>query len=152
VLCHRVDGWEQALYDLLGMLGSTGLKSGNAPVPVVVTGADTVLKEERSGWRGKAWVKCAPLGRFSAVDDEDVLAYQWWLLNPPAGRPVYAPRPGGTQRWRKVVRLAMPTWPRIYDEEQLLSWLAAIEDDFVSDTDDALLASYAQAQAGGGRR
>ncbi len=97
LLCHRVEKWlDGALELLLTMLGQTGLSPGPSPVPVVLTGADMgSLKEARQRrWNGKLWMGALPLDRFSTEEDEDLLAYQWWLLNPPSDKPVYAPRRG----------------------------------------------------------
>jgi hypothetical protein len=151
LLCHRVDGWDEALFDLLDMLGPPGLQPGSPPLPVVLTGADTdELKDRRlNRWHGKMWVKCAPLGRFSAADDEDVLAYQWWLLNPPEDQPVYAPKRDAAPGWQDLLRTSMEPAP-LYPGEHLYKWAQKAPYFFTSDSDDALLASYAEAQAPGG--
>jgi len=146
LLCHRVDGWLDALDDLLGMLGPTGLHPGAPPLPVVVTGADIdPLKSTRlRQWSGRPWVKAAPLDRFPTEADEDLLAYQWWLLNPPERKPVYAPRRSAPQGWRKMLRWVMQDC--IYDENKLFGWAeAAQEDYFTSEMDYDLLASFARA-------
>jgi hypothetical protein len=146
LLCHRVDGWLDALDDLLGMLGPTGLHPGKEPLPVVATGADIdpLTSARLRRWSGRPWVKAALLDRFPVEGDEDLLAYQWWLLNPPAGMPVYAPKREGPQGWRKMLRQAMKGY--IYDENQLFGWAeAAQEDYFTSEMDSDLLASIARA-------
>jgi len=146
LLCHRVDGWLDALDDLLGMLGPTGLHPGRRPLPVVATGADIdPLNTARlRRWSGKPWVKASPLDRFPVEADEDLLAYQWWLLNPPESKPVYAPRRSAPQGWRKVLRWVMEDC--IYDQNKLFGWAeAAQEDYFTSEMDSDLLASIARA-------
>ena len=146
LLCHRVDGWLDALDDLLGMLGPTGLGPGDAPLPVVATGADIdPLNGARlRRWSGRPWAKAAPLDRFPVEADEDLLAYQWWLLNPPERKPVYAPRRSAPQGWRKMLRWVMQDC--IYDENKLFGWAeAAQEDYFTSEMDYDLLASFARA-------
>ena len=146
LLCHRVDGWLDALDDLLDMLGPTGLHPGKRPLPVVATGADIdPLNTARlRRWSGKPWVKASPLDRFPVEADEDLLAYQWWLLNPPESKPVYAPRRSAPQGWRKVLRWVMEDC--IYDQNKLFGWAeAAQEDYFTSEMDYDLLASFARA-------
>ena len=146
LLCHRIDGWLDALDDLLGMLGPTGLHPGKGPLPVVATGADIdpLSTARLRRWSGRPWVKAAPLGRFPVEADEDLLAYQWWLLNPPERKPVYAPRRSAPQGWRKMLRWVMQDC--IYDENKLFGWAeAAQEDYFTSEMDYDLLASFARA-------
>lgn len=145
LLCHRVDGWLDALDDLLGMLGPTGLHPGTPPLPVVMTGADTdPLKSTRlRAWSGKPWVKAAPLGRFPTAGDEDLLAYQWWLLNPPEHRPVYAPRHRAPQEWGDLLRWIMRDC--IYDEDKLYGFASRAAVFFTSEMDRDLLASFARA-------
>jgi hypothetical protein len=145
LLCHRVDGWLDALDDLLGMLGPTGLHPGAVPLPVVATGADTdPLKSIRQRqWNGKPWVKAAPLGRFPTADDEDLLAYQWWLLNPPDRRPVYAPRRRAPEEWAELLRWIMRNC--IYDEDELYGFASRLPVFFSSEMDQDLLASFARA-------
>lgn len=151
LLLHRVDGWEEGLELLLGMLGKAGLKGGTEPVPVVMTGVEAeVLK---APWNNrvsaKPWFKSAPLGRFPTKDDEDILAYQWWLLNPPKPlspedkRPAYAPKRGASPNWHRMLRHAMRNC--IYDEVELFGWAESAVDYFTPDADDDLLASYAKA-------
>ena len=145
LLCHRVDGWLDALDDFLGMLGPTGLHPGEPPLPVVATGADVdPLKGTRLlTWSGKPWVKAAPLGRFPAAEDEDLLAYQWWLLNPPDHRPVYAPRRRAPQEWADLLRWIMQDC--MYDEDKLYGFASRAAVFFTSEMDYDLLASFARA-------
>jgi CHAT domain len=147
LLCHRVDQWLEALEDLIGMLGSSGLHPGLDPLPVVLTGADTgELRRALEGrLRGRSWVKCAPLDRFSSTDDEDILAYQWWLLNPPESQPVYAPKRGAADDWQRSLRFVMNLFPgSIYEPAVLFGFVKTLAD-FTSDRDDDLLASYEKA-------
>jgi hypothetical protein len=150
LLCHRVDGWDEAGYDLLDMLGPLGLEPDAPPLPVVLTGADTdAIREARlTRWSGKTWVKPMPLGRFSTDDDEDVLAYQWWLLNPPEGQPVYAPRRDAPDDWQELLRASMEERP-LYPDVHLYKWAQKARYFLISDTDNALLAGYARAHGGG---
>jgi hypothetical protein len=145
LLCHRVDGWLEVLDDLLGMLGPTGLHPGARPLPVVATGADTdPLRSTRlRRWSGKPWVRAAPLGRFPVAEDEDLLAYQWWLLNPPERKPVYAPKRDAPPGWRGMLRWVMQDC--IYDEDKLYGWAEVAQDYFTSEMDRDLLASFARA-------
>jgi CHAT domain len=150
LLCHRVDGWDEAGYDLLDMLGPVGLEPDAPPLPVVLTGADTdAIREARlTRWSGKTWVKPMPLGRFSSDDDEDVLAYQWWLLNPPEDQPVYAPKRDAPDDWQELLRASMEDRP-LYPDLHLYKWAQKARYFLTSDTDNALLAGYAQVQGGG---
>jgi hypothetical protein len=145
LLCHRVDGWLDALDDLLAMLGPTGLHPGAPPLPVVATGADTdPLRSTRlRQWSGKPWAKAAPLGRFPVAEDEDLLAYQWWLLNPPEHRPVYAPRRRAPQEWGDLLRWIMADC--MYDEDKLYGFASRAAVFFSSEMDHDLLASFARA-------
>jgi CHAT domain len=146
LLLHRVDKWIYTLDDLLGMLGPMGLESGADPVPVVMTGADMDLKDTRlSKWKsGRAWIRSAPLDRFPTDDDEDLLAYLWWLLNPPKDTPVYLPLHRDDPTWRKVLRTALKDC--IYDQDLLFTWVIAMDNLFdKQEIDHELLASFAQA-------
>jgi CHAT domain len=142
LLIHRVDGWLDALDDLLDMLGEKGLKGGAVPVPVVLTGADVEQLSVHKLRKGDAqpWGKAAKLDRFAIEDDEDLLAYQWWLLNPPDGEPVYAPRRDAPPGWRKTLRWIMRNV--IYDQTEFFGWAGTADDYFTSERDDDLLASY----------
>ena len=128
LLCHRVDQWgDGALAGLLAMLGRPGLGSSGAHrVPVVLTGADDGrLAEARQGrLNGAVWAKFAPLGLFRSDDEdpEDILAYQWWLLNPPEGTDVYAPRRGLDPAWHRMLRREMRNAKTLYDAEALFGW------------------------------
>lgn len=129
LLCHRVDQWgDDALAGLLAMLGRPGVGSSGAHrVPVVLTGANAgQLAEKARGGRldGVPWAKVAPLGRLRSDDEdpEDILAYQWWLLNPPAGSDVYAPKRGLDPSWHRMMRGAMSKASALYDAEALFGW------------------------------
>lgn len=145
LLCHRVDGWLDALDDLLAMLGPTGLHPGGLPLPVVLTGADVdPLKSARVRRFGdKPWAVAEPLDRFPVKGDEDLLAYLWWLLNPPERRPVYAPRRRAPQEWGDLLRWIMQDC--IYDEDKLYGFAVNAPVFFTSEMDHELLASFARA-------
>jgi hypothetical protein len=147
VLCHRVDKWIDALDDLLGgLLGSTGLAGGTRPVPVVLTGADVdPLKEARlRGWNGLSWVLSEPLERFTTQDEEDILAYLWWLLNPPPKEHVYAIARTAPPGWPQLLRLYLQAHP-LYPADSLYVLAKAMSDYFTHGDDEELLASYAKA-------
>ena len=147
LLCHRVDLWLEALDDLLAMIGPKGLSPGAFPVPVVMTGADTgeLANARLFRYNGAAWAKFAPLDRFCDRDDdpEDILAYQWWLLNPPERTPVYAPKRGADPGWQSQLRFVMRNV--IYDETELFGFVKASGVFFTSEMDGDILASYARA-------
>jgi hypothetical protein len=149
LLCHRVDQWgEDALADLLAMLGPRGLgSSGARRVPVVLTGADAGLLAEARlvRFNGAAWARFAPLGRFRSDDEdpEDILAYQWWLLNPPERTPVYAPRRGADESWQGQLRWVMRN--TLYDEHELFGFVKVSSFFFTSDMDGDMLDSYSRA-------
>jgi hypothetical protein len=151
LLCHRVDLWLDAFDDLLGMLKSQGLGPGEHPLPVVMTGAGgaeqgSQLEEARLKHRGAAWIRFEPLGRFRCDDSdpEDILAYQWWLLNPPQGRrEVYAPKRGSTLGWHDLLRLVMQDGA-LYDEKRLFLFAKMAVDYFTADTDHDVLANFAK--------
>jgi CHAT domain len=152
LLCHRVDLWLDAFDDLLGMLRPQGLGPGEHPLPVVMTGAcgdeqGSQLEEARLRHRGAGWIMFAPLGRFRCDDSdpEDILAYQWWLLNPPQSRrEVYAPKRGSTLGWHALLRLWMQE-KELYDEQGLFAFAKASVDYFTADTDDDVLTGFAKA-------
>jgi len=151
LLCHRVDLWLDAFDDLLDMLKPQGLGPGEHPVPVVMTGAGgaeqgSQLEEARLKHRGAAWIRFEPLGRFRCDDSdpEDILAYQWWLLNPPLDRKVYAPKRGSTLGWQALLRLFMQD-KALYDEKALFAFATTSVDYFTADTDNDVLAGFAQA-------
>jgi hypothetical protein len=159
LLCHRVDRWVDdidrldALDDLLGMLGPKGLSPGAYPVPVVLTGADTgALATARQERHGAAWATFLPLSRFRDGDDdpEDILAYQWWLLNPPERTPVYAPKRGADPGWQDQLRWVMSNARAIYDEAQLFGFAKASRVFFTADMDADILNGYDKAGKGVG--
>lgn len=145
LLCHRVNGWVDALDDLLGMLGSLGLKMGDVPVPVVMTGADIdPLKSKRSEWSSEQWFRDELLDRFPNVHDEDLLAYQWWLLNPPKGEPVFTPRRDrDPEGWQPFLRRAMRNF--IYNKEELFGWAHDAAYFFTEEMDADLIATFSEA-------
>jgi hypothetical protein len=147
LLCHRVDQWLDGLHDLLHMIGPAGLSPGAHPVPVVMTGADTgeLADARHARYNGAAWAKFAPLDRFNSDDDdpEDILAYQWWLLNPPERTPVYAPRRGAHRDWQGQLRWVMRK--SLYDEHELFGFVKVSGYFFTSDMDGDMLDSYARA-------
>jgi hypothetical protein len=162
LLCHRVNGWN-ALDDLLDLLGPHGLRGGTTPVPVVLTGADVrPLKEarERRRW-GPTRGRFMKLRRFQRDGDwdedgeyigqdlrnEDILAFQWWLLNPPVApdgqQRAFAPRRGTPgDDWKNTLRIVLDDKNVIY--HPLIYTLAGGLSCLVSACDDALLASFAQ--------
>lgn len=156
LLCHRVDRWVDdidhldALDDLLGMLGPKGLSPGAYPVPVVLTGADTgALATARHEKHGAPWATFLPLGRLRDHDDdpEDLLAYQWWLLNPPERTPVYALKRGADPGWQNLLRWVMRNV--IYDETELFGFAKAAGVFFTPDMDADILAGYEKAGKAG---
>jgi hypothetical protein len=165
LLFHRVDMW-LVLEDLLEMLGPTGLRGGPDPVPVVMTGMDVGLVNyaREHAWAGPpSWINCLPLGRLTAdkdragnllsgttqradeiaVKDEDLLAYRWWLLNPPPGELVYALSRTALPGWPDVLRHVLKDAP-VYPGQALFDLARVLTDYFVSADDDALLAEYAE--------
>ena len=148
LLCHRVDKWGDALGPLLKMLGPPGLNPGLDPVPVVLTGAGTGELAEMQVEKSTArWVHFLPLGRFRSDDDdpEDILAYQWWWLNPEdRDTPVYAPR-RGAEDWHDLIRNSMDERP-LYAKKHLLKFaqLAVSRRWFTADMDADILDAYAR--------
>jgi hypothetical protein len=162
LLCHRVDMWTGVIDKLLDLLGPVGLDGGATPVPVVLTGAenDDALKGVLEGRRfgGAHWIDFVPLRRLrgdrdeddggmgGAPRNEDVLAYQWWLLNPPEaldGRQLaFAPRRGAPDDWKNAIRTTLRRLNCMYDE--VIYDLAAGSSSLVSASDDYLLESYAK--------
>lgn len=149
LLCHRVDRWADAVQPVLELLGPKGFGSGT-PLPVVLTGAvgdepGSQLKSAREGRHAQApWVTYLPLGRFGCDDaePEDGLAYQWWLLNPPSGRMVYAARRNVSGGWVPIMRQFMAD-KKLYEEEALFSMANLLLDAYlVADDDLAMLKAY----------
>lgn len=155
LLCHQVHRWLDALDDLLEMLGPQGLGPGEHPLPVVMTGADSdergsQLREARlEKYNGATWIRFEPLGRFRSDDDdpEDILAYQWWLLNPMGRHPVFAPRRGSTNDWQGILRQHLGDKRKpLYDEPSLFGMAQALVPFFfTSDTDNDVLTAFARA-------
>ena len=147
LLCRRVDEWIDVLDDLLELLGPHGLRAGASRVPVVLTGADVhqlkTARETKLAW--PTWIEFLRLDRFSKASDEDILAYTWWLLNPPANERVYAPKRGASDGWRDLLRLHLEVQGApLYPARALYAWVKVARDYFISDNDDAMLASYAK--------
>jgi hypothetical protein len=152
LLCRRVDTWIEVLDDLVKMLGPHGLRAGASRVPVVLTGADVhQLKTEReTKQEGPTWIQFLPLNRFSKARDEDILAYTWWLLNPPPNEPVYAPARGASDGWRDLLRHTLEVQDApLYPGRALYAWAKIAHDYFTPDNDDAMLASYAEVMLAG---
>jgi hypothetical protein len=146
LLCHRVDGWLDAADDLLGMLGPGGLRSDVPPLPVVLTGSDVdPLKAWLRTRSSATWFRAAPLDRLSAMQDEDLRAYHWWLLNPPEGKPAYFPKRHAPPGWQQLLRWVMRD--RMFDADALFGFAAAAQDYLTSETDLELLASLAEDDA-----
>ena len=111
--------------------------SGRVSVPVVMTGAcgaeqGRQLEEAWLDHHGAGWIKFEPLDRFRSDDDnpEDILAYQWWLLNPPQGRSqVYAPRRGSSLSWHGLLRYVMQD-KALYDEQVLFTFVKKLVPDY----------------------
>lgn len=153
LLCHRVDRWLEALDDLLDMLRPQGLGPGAYPVPVIMTGADgaeqgrPLLEARLNRFHGASWIAFHPLGRLRSEDSdpEDILAYQWWLLNPARDKePVYAPRRGSSPvGWHELLRWAMAE-RRLYDEQALFGFARVARDYFTPDMDNDVLAAFAK--------
>ena len=87
VLLGGVEYWGDALVPLLNdVIHADGLGRQGEPVPVVVTcrasgmtnGLLTPLREQATGL--EPWIRVMPLTPFT--EQEDVIAYQWVLLNP----------------------------------------------------------------------
>ena len=151
LLCHRVDKWAAAAKPMLDLLGPKGFGSGTPALPMVCTGAigdepGSLLKDFREGRHAQApWVRYLSLGRFGSDErePEDALAYQWWLLNPPTGRQVYAVRRGGDPGWVEFVRLYLQD-KHLYHEESLYGVAEVLRRQryLVADDDVAMLQAY----------
>jgi hypothetical protein len=112
-----------------------------------MTGADVdLLHAIRTGKRKiKFSARFLPLGRLSTDDDEDLLAYQWWLLNPPEiDIPAYALMRSAAPKWGAKLRVSARFAP-VYPGQWLYEW-ADLERDtfFTSDADERLLAAFAE--------
>lgn len=163
LLCHRVNAWGAVLDELPSLLGSHGLQGRTAPVPLVLAGADVrALKDLREGrpYGRPPWMDFLPLRRFYQDQDkdedgrdvdpvlreEDVLAYQWWLLNPPrthGGQQLaFAPKRGVPEDWKSMLRITLRHLDVMYDD-RIYEYAAGLSC-LVSASDDALLASYSQ--------
>src|SRR5262249_15008171 len=124
------------------------------PVPVVMTGADVrqpgdPFHDGLASRKGAGWFRAYELDRLRGVKDgledpdpEDILAYQWWLLNPPEGRPVYAPKRCSHTGWHCQMLWVMRNV--IYDELELFEFVKSSVDYFTADADNDVLASFAK--------
>jgi hypothetical protein len=153
LLCHRVDKWIGALDVLLAMLSEDGLGAGVHPVPVVLTGTDTTeqgmpLRDLKGTRENASWIRFAELARFrvDGAYPEDIRAYQQWLLNPPDGKPVYAPRRGCVVDWHGFLRNSMMNRPTLYESDVLYDWAenAVKANFFTADTDIDVLLSFSR--------
>ena len=153
LLCHRVDKWFGALDVLLSMLQEEGLGAGVHPVPVVLTGTDTTeqglpLREIKGTRENALWIRFAELGRFreDGAFPEDIRAYQYWLLNPPEGKPVYTPMRNCQVSWHGFLRTAMKDRPALYEGDVLFNWAdeAVKARLFTMDADQTVLTTFAQ--------
>jgi hypothetical protein len=150
LLCHRVDLWVDVVEKLLAQVGPAGLGAGATPLPLVLTGA---VGDERSSPLGDArkngapWIQYLPLARFQCAEDnpEDILAYQWWLLNPPRGQRVYVPRRGSRPSWQRMMRAFM--MGRAVYEETLFEFAGTLVPDYFVDggDDNAVISAYTKA-------
>jgi hypothetical protein len=143
LLCHRVDRWQFALNDLIDMLGPRGLRGAGRRVPVVMTGAKITGLANASN--GLPRIPCSAVflefGRFSREDDEDLLAYQWWLLNPPPGTHAYAPIRKASSQWPQRLRFSLEKDP-VYPGARLYTWAQMENKDFTSGDDEGLFTTY----------
>jgi hypothetical protein len=145
LLCRRVDLWP-AFNDLLDMMGPRGVKGSGRPVPVVLTGAHLdALRDGRDGRRKVGFsAEFLPLDRLSTHDNEDILAYQWWLLNPPPGIPSFAPERHASAMWHEDARFTFELDSVFPAQNRLYRWarMKVEEGKFTCDTDEALLTSF----------
>jgi hypothetical protein len=145
LLCHRVDRWQGAFGALLDMLGPRGLRGSGRRIPVVMTGADIDALEK--GRDGSRRIRCSAVfhtfGRLTTTDDKDLLAYQWWLLNPPDGTPAYALRRNASPVWRDWFRHSLELDP-VYPGARLYKTAQIDNGYFISDSDEDLLARYVE--------
>jgi hypothetical protein len=156
LLLRRVDEWIDVLDDLLSLLGPLGLEGGDTRVPVVLTAADVrEVKNARDRLGGRYWIRFLPLDRLAgeedangaevdpAIRDEDILAYQWWLLNPKANEQVYALSRTAPPRWEPLLRLYVRN-ARIYPEVELYEFVKKAPFIFTPGDDNVLLSTYAR--------
>ena len=145
LLCHRVDKWQAAFGGLLDMLGPRGLRGSGRRIPVVMTGAEIDALE--NGRDGSRRIACSALfltfGRLATTDDRDLLAYQWWLLNPPDGTPAYALKRNASPVWREWFRHSLELDP-VYPGARLYKTAEIDNGYFISDSDEDLLARYVE--------
>jgi hypothetical protein len=154
---HLYDRALDALVDS-EVLGPSGFGAGPRRLPVVLFGKQTVANGERladakARWAGAGWCQFHRVRHFRDIaasegNDSDVLAYQWWLLNPePAlGGPaqVLAPQRTANNPWADVARLAMHDSRQLYSGERLAKFAAvALRNNWLTGSDDdAILRAF----------
>ena len=146
LLCHRVDTWQAAFGGLLNMLGPRGLRGSGRRIPLVMTGAK--IDALATGRDGSRKIPCSAVflkfGRLPTTDDKDLLAYQWWLLNPPDGTPAYALRRNAPPVWRDWFRHSLALDP-VFPGARLYMTAEIDKGYFISDSDEDLLAAFLRA-------
>jgi hypothetical protein len=160
LLLDDVHLYDHALDALVeeGVLGPAGFGDGGRILPAVLFGKVTVangrrITEASDAHRGAGWWSCRSMRLFRdlAADqssDEDVLAYQWWFLNPSptvAGlEKVLAPRRVADNDWAEVARLVMEESEDVYDPVRLcrIAKYALRKEWFSPSDDDEILRAY----------
>ncbi|HEU4349733.1 MAG TPA: CHAT domain-containing protein [Actinoplanes sp.] len=154
---HLYDRALDALVDN-DVFGTRGFGDGAEMLPAVLFGKQAVangarLAEADARYRGATWWRCRSVQHFRDIaarngSDEDVLAYQWWLLNPEPNLgglgQVLAPRRIADNPWADVARTVMLDSRQVYDGE-LLGRIAALglqKKWFSGSDDDAILRAY----------
>jgi hypothetical protein len=86
LLLDDADLYVKALGELRDKLTPDGLGDTSEPIPVVMSFSNTELTADTLSAlftnRRKGWLKSQTLAEFSTVNDEDLLACKWLLLNP----------------------------------------------------------------------
>jgi hypothetical protein len=85
VLLDDVDSYGEAIDDLGAMLTKSGLGTAAEPAPVVIACSKTgpaADKLKPITGQAMSWLKELRLEAFSEKNEEDLLAYNWILLNP----------------------------------------------------------------------
>ncbi|MFC7530845.1 CHAT domain-containing protein [Actinoplanes sp. GCM10030250] len=141
-----------------GGLGPAGFGAGSRILPTVLFGKVALANEQRLAGIaatnvGGGWWSLRDVRNFRELalrnnSEEDLLAYQWWYLNPaPAtGGPatVLAPRRVANNLWAEVARLKMEESHQVYDPVRLSRFAKfAVERAwFTTSTDDEILRAY----------